>query len=127
MNGTRTLSMLTCLAGGLGPALLAGCTEYRIEYHRRPAYYEQASEEELPDRIVMPDGTVIVYVDDFTESSLAKASKTAGDDEEDDVEVEPLEDDFDLAMELDKLEEPAAAELEEDGLGLGGSIDERGD
>ncbi len=38
-----------------------GCEEYRIEHHRRPSYYQDAAVGELPDRITLADGTVIVY------------------------------------------------------------------
>ena len=38
-----------------------GCQEYRIEYHKRPGFFQQASEERLPDRIVLDDGTIILY------------------------------------------------------------------
>lgn len=38
-----------------------GCEEYRVEYHRRPAYYQAAALGELPDRVTLADGTVIVY------------------------------------------------------------------
>ena len=42
-------------------AAALGCEEYRIEHHRRPAYYRDAAVGELPDRITLADGTVIVY------------------------------------------------------------------
>ena len=38
-----------------------GCEEYRVEHHRRPAYYHVAALGELPDRVTLADGTVIVY------------------------------------------------------------------
>ncbi len=38
-----------------------GCEEYRVEHHRRPAYYQAAALGELPDRVTLADGTVIVY------------------------------------------------------------------
>ena len=38
-----------------------GCEEYRIEHHRRPSYYQDAALGELPDRITLADGTVIIY------------------------------------------------------------------
>ena len=38
-----------------------GCEEYRIEHHSRPSYYQDAALGELPDRITLADGTVIVY------------------------------------------------------------------
>jgi hypothetical protein len=39
----------------------AGCEPYRIEYHKRPAYYHKVAEEPLPDEVVLDDGTKIVY------------------------------------------------------------------
>lgn len=47
-----------------------GCEPYRIEYHKRPSYYKQASEEELPDRVTLDDGTVIVYEDRGNQATL---------------------------------------------------------
>jgi hypothetical protein len=38
-----------------------GCEPYRIEYHRRPEYYSKLVEGDLPNRVVLEDGTVIVY------------------------------------------------------------------
>ena len=51
-------------------ALLAGCKPYRIEYHTRPAYYQRVSNRPLSERVVLDDGTVIVYndADPFDES-----------------------------------------------------------
>ena len=40
---------------------MAGCEPYRIEYHTRPEIYQVASETELPDRVTLDDGTVIIY------------------------------------------------------------------
>lgn len=39
----------------------AGCEPYRIEYHRRPDYYQRMSDSPLPDRVQLDDGTIIVY------------------------------------------------------------------
>lgn len=49
------------LAGIVGIALV-GCQPYRVEYHERPRFYDQASATPLPDRIVLNDGTEIVYI-----------------------------------------------------------------
>jgi len=59
------LLLLPCAA-----ALLAGCEPYRIEYHKRPAYYQRVSDRPLSERVVLDDGTVIVYndADPFDES-----------------------------------------------------------
>lgn len=53
----RTLS-LTAMAMCV---LLSGCESYRVEYHKRPAYYREAALGELHDRVVLDDGTVLVY------------------------------------------------------------------
>lgn len=37
-----------------------GCEPYRVEYHKRPSYYKRLSDD-LPDRVVLDDGTVIIY------------------------------------------------------------------
>ena len=41
--------------------MAAGCKPYRVEYHRRPSFYQQMNEEPLPDRVVLDDGTIILY------------------------------------------------------------------
>lgn len=46
----------------LALSLLSGCEPYRVEYVQVPKFYERAMEGGVPDRIVMPDGTVRVYV-----------------------------------------------------------------
>ncbi|MBC22701.1 MAG: hypothetical protein CMJ32_02135 [Phycisphaerae bacterium] len=43
--------------------LTAGCKPYRVEYHKRPAYYRQASAEPLIDEIVLEDGTIVRFVE----------------------------------------------------------------
>ena len=55
--------------------ILVGCEEYRIEYHKRPSFYSKASTTKLPDRIVLEDGTVIVYVDSAGSSKLKKKTQ----------------------------------------------------
>jgi hypothetical protein len=42
-------------------AVLLGCEPYRIEYHSRPRFYAEMSETDLPDRVVLDDGTIVVY------------------------------------------------------------------
>lgn len=49
------LSIAACLAA------IAGCQPYRVEYAKRPAFFEKASTEKLPDQITLKDGTVIKY------------------------------------------------------------------
>lgn len=48
--------------------LAAGC--YRVEYHVRPAYYEQASEGELPSEVTLKDGTVVKFIDEEKRDEL---------------------------------------------------------
>lgn len=40
---------------------LAACQTYRVEYHRRPAFYKTAAVGQLEDRVTLEDGTVLVY------------------------------------------------------------------
>lgn len=42
-------------------ALPGACETYRIEYRRRPAFYARMVDEPLPDRVVLDDGTILVY------------------------------------------------------------------
>ncbi|MDY7109540.1 MAG: hypothetical protein SYC29_12970 [Planctomycetota bacterium] len=51
-------------------ALFAGCEPYRIEYHNRPAYYRRMTNRPLDERVVLEDGTILVYneADPFDES-----------------------------------------------------------
>ena len=46
----------------------AGC--YRVEYHVRPAYYEQAAEGELPSEVTLKDGTVVKFIDEEKRDEL---------------------------------------------------------
>jgi hypothetical protein len=48
--------VLACVA-----VSVVACEEYRVEYHRRPAFYKSASERHLEDRVTLEDGTVLVY------------------------------------------------------------------
>jgi len=38
-----------------------GCETYRVEYHRRPAYYKNAAIGQLEDEIILEDGTVLIF------------------------------------------------------------------
>ncbi len=49
---------LACVAFTLATA---GCETYRVEYHRRPAFYKSAAVGQLEDRVTLEDGTVLVY------------------------------------------------------------------
>jgi hypothetical protein len=42
---------------------LPGCEPYRVEYHRRPAFFQEMSDEKLPDQVTLDNGTVVVYSD----------------------------------------------------------------
>ncbi len=59
----RPVALVVAVAG-LGVVAAWGCATYRIEYHRRPAFYRQAAMGELPDRVTLEDGTVIVFEED---------------------------------------------------------------
>lgn len=47
--------------GAFTMTLLHGCKPERIEYHRRPAIYERASDQPPQDEVVLEDGTIIRY------------------------------------------------------------------
>ncbi|UCD75260.1 MAG: hypothetical protein JSV91_15935 [Phycisphaerales bacterium] len=49
------------LALSTGAVMPIGCKPYRIEYRDRPSFYHRAAGEELPDREVLEDGTVVLY------------------------------------------------------------------
>ncbi|MDG2031887.1 MAG: hypothetical protein P8J45_12855 [Phycisphaerales bacterium] len=59
------------------PASVA-CTPYRIEYHKRPAFYKEASEKELLDEVVLDDGTVVRFVESDVNNTLPTGSDDAG-------------------------------------------------
>ena len=59
------------------PTLVA-CTPYRIEYHKRPAFYKEASEKELLDEVVLDDGTVVRFVESDVNNTLPTGSDDAG-------------------------------------------------
>jgi hypothetical protein len=60
----------------LGALLAAGC--YRVEYHVRPAYYEQAAQGELPSEVTLKDGTVVKFIDEEKQKELRALAR--GDD-----------------------------------------------
>jgi hypothetical protein len=55
-------------------ASMVGCETYRVEYHTRPAYYDEAAMGGMPDRVRLDDGTVIVY-----RTTDARAQQNKGD------------------------------------------------
>ena len=38
-----------------------GCTPYRIEHRERPSFYKSASAQELPNEVVLEDGTILRF------------------------------------------------------------------
>ena len=76
---TRTRRWPEVAVGGLlGVAVLAivaGCQPYRVEYHRRPSFYRQAGAQNMPDRVTLDDGTVIVFSEREFTSSLKPDGK----------------------------------------------------
>lgn len=64
----RLLSRLPLILSAA--AAIAGCESYRIEYHRRPSYYQRLTDRPLNERVVLDDGTIVVYneADPFKES-----------------------------------------------------------
>jgi hypothetical protein len=57
-----------CTRWKWGPAIVAsafivsgGCEPYRIEYHKIPSFYDKAAPGQIPDRVELEDGTIIVY------------------------------------------------------------------
>ncbi|MHC4415382.1 MAG: hypothetical protein ACYS0G_08875 [Planctomycetota bacterium] len=58
---TATIDSPSCLLPLAACLLLLGCERYRVEYHHRPAYYRNAAVGELPDRVTLDDGTVLVF------------------------------------------------------------------
>jgi hypothetical protein len=56
--------------------MLGACQEYRIEYHDRPAFYADAMEGGPgPDRVTMPDGTIVVFRDKKLQGNLQKEAE----------------------------------------------------
>ena len=78
--GVRAIILLSL------PALVA-CTPYRIEYHKRPAFYKEASEKELLDEVVLEDGTVVRFVEADVDNTLPAASDDAGASPSSDMET----------------------------------------
>lgn len=85
-RGAPFIAILIVAASGAG-----GCEPYRIEYHKRPAFYHSASVTPLPDRIEMPDGRVIVYETEQPRQNYGTSARkaSAGDGAEGSVAEEP--------------------------------------
>jgi hypothetical protein len=52
---------------------VSGCKPYRIEYHKRQAFYEKAVEGELPDEVTLDDGTVVRYSTYGEQSTMGRS------------------------------------------------------
>jgi hypothetical protein len=65
-HGVRAIILLSLLS----LAALSACTPYRIEYHKRPAFYKEASEKELLDEVVLDDGTVVRFIESDVNNTL---------------------------------------------------------
>lgn len=55
---------------------LLACTTQRIEYRDRPKFYDQAAAREgrtLPDRVLLPDGTLVIYRDPNEDKVIAES------------------------------------------------------
>lgn len=61
MTLRRTAGAGAWAAGLAAAACAAGCQTYRVEYHHRPSFYRNAMGGELPDRVQLDDGTVLVF------------------------------------------------------------------
>jgi hypothetical protein len=56
---------------------LPGCTPYRIEHHKRPAFYYKAAMGDLPEEVTLPDGTILKWSTYEEQSSMGR-SKSEG-------------------------------------------------
>ena len=70
----RRCLVLGCVALTLATA---GCETYRVEYHRRPAYYKSAAVGQLEDEITLEDGTVLIFSPRETEARTDGADSGA--------------------------------------------------
>jgi hypothetical protein len=66
----QALATAALLVSGAG---LVGCKAHRVEYHKRPAFYDRAALGKLPDEVVLEDGTVIKYQPVQGQSSFGRA------------------------------------------------------
>lgn len=69
----RTVSPVLCLCAASVVAAQVGCTPYRIEHRTRPAFYKNASEQDLPSEVVLEDGTILRFSEGKSENSGAAA------------------------------------------------------
>lgn len=87
---SHILLVAGCVAGCLSITLATGCETYRIEYHRRPAYYERMVEGPLPDRERFDDGTIAVYTSDLGSPSTSRLFTRTADDGDGEEEGNPF-------------------------------------
>ena len=57
-----------------------GCTPYRIEYHKRPSFYKQATDQDLPDEVTLEDGTIVRFIEQDASASIARDDAALPDD-----------------------------------------------
>ena len=60
---------------------LSACEPYRIEYRERPAFAYSATDRELPEEEILPDGTRVIYRKQEARSELEKKSERGEDGE----------------------------------------------
>lgn len=66
---------LTVAARLLLVASAVSCQQYRVEHHKRPAFYQRAISGELPDQVTLDDGTVIKYEPVEATSTLGRKTE----------------------------------------------------
>ena len=71
MSGLTKLALLS--AGFAVCVASLGCTPYRIEHRKRPAFYKNASEADLPDEVILEDGTILRFSEHEPRQSGAAA------------------------------------------------------
>lgn len=72
-RGVRTVdraARVCCL--GLTGLVIAACSTYRVEYHRRPGFYRNTAAGPQPDQVTLEDGTVLVFSDRQATSELTR-------------------------------------------------------
>ena len=64
------------LVGCLLP--LWGCERYRVETHARPEFFKKAAAYQLPDEMVLEDGTIVRYTSQGAQSSFGRDGEQGG-------------------------------------------------
>ncbi len=88
----RITILISVVAAGV---LHQGCEPYRIEHRQRPAFYQRASDQELPSEVVLDDGTVMKFSE-----QLPSRSKPSGESLKDADRIEIRERTSDGAVTL---------------------------